>query len=545
MVSPRTSSVPSDPERFTRRRARVLIAVHALMALHVAHWKLAGKTLAPLEFNEVMHGLELGIVTAGALLMAVALFASAVFGRFFCGWGCHVLALQDLAAAGLSRLGLKPRAVRSRALALVPAGAALYMFAWPSVARAVDGRPAPPLRFAEDADGWASFTTTDFWRNLPGPGVALATFVLCGGVLVAVAGSRGFCRYACPYGALFGLVEKFAVGRIRRTGDCTACAKCTAACTSNIAVHDELRRHGTVLDSRCLRDLDCVAACPSGAVGFRLGAPGLGERFRRLFAKGRRAGLGYGGEALAGAVFLVVLFAWRGLYDAVPFFAALALGVVAALAATTAPRLRRFPDVEFARARLRVKGRLTGVGALFVAVFALGVCATLHAAYVSAYAHLGRRLAAGERPSDERLATAASALARAETSGSTRWPSVEAELGRVEALRAQRAAARGDAAGAVASWAVCVRLRPGDAGLRAEYGTALAEAGNAPAGLRELDFAVRAAPDQAQFRHNRAVVLASVGRLVEAVADAEAAVRLAPDDRDSRRLLARMRELSR
>ena len=42
------------------------------MAAHYAHWKLSGRTLAPLELNEVMHTLELGIVTAGFLFMVAA-----------------------------------------------------------------------------------------------------------------------------------------------------------------------------------------------------------------------------------------------------------------------------------------------------------------------------------------------------------------------------------------------------------------------------------------------------------------------------------------
>ena len=63
--------------RISRRRAAVLIGVHLLIGLHIAHWKLHGRTLAPLELNEVMHTLELGVVTAGFLLMATAVVSVA------------------------------------------------------------------------------------------------------------------------------------------------------------------------------------------------------------------------------------------------------------------------------------------------------------------------------------------------------------------------------------------------------------------------------------------------------------------------------------
>ena len=130
---------------YGRWRAATLIGVYVLMTVHVLHWKITGKTLAPLELNEVMYTLELGIVTAGFLFMALAVLASAIFGRFFCSWGCHILALQDLCAWILGKLRIKPRGIRSRLLAWLPLFAAFYMFAWPQVAR---GRANLCRRFA-------------------------------------------------------------------------------------------------------------------------------------------------------------------------------------------------------------------------------------------------------------------------------------------------------------------------------------------------------------------------------------------------------------
>ncbi len=90
---------PKRPSRYGRWRAATLAGVYVLFALHIAHWKVAGKTLAPLELSEVMYTLELGIVTAGFLFMAAAFLSAAIFGRFFCSWGCHILALEDLCAS--------------------------------------------------------------------------------------------------------------------------------------------------------------------------------------------------------------------------------------------------------------------------------------------------------------------------------------------------------------------------------------------------------------------------------------------------------------
>ena len=122
-VSPRR-----ERRDYARWRAAALLLVYVLMAVHVTHWAIAGKTLAPLELNEVMYTFELGIVTAGFLFMAAVTLATLVVGRFFCSWGCHILALQDLCHWVLGKLHIRPRPIRSRALLWIPVVAALYMF---------------------------------------------------------------------------------------------------------------------------------------------------------------------------------------------------------------------------------------------------------------------------------------------------------------------------------------------------------------------------------------------------------------------------------
>jgi polyferredoxin len=193
-------------------------AVYLLAGLHFAHWRVAGRTLAPLELNEVLHTLHLGIVTAGFLFMAVVLLATVIVGRFFCSWACHILALQDLAAWLLARVGIHPKPLRSRALAWVPFATMAYLFVWPQVARVAAGEPAPHLRVVSGASGWTSFVTDDMWRNLPSPAMALLTFAVCGFVIVYVLGSRSFCTAVCPYGVLFGAADRVAPGRIVAAG---------------------------------------------------------------------------------------------------------------------------------------------------------------------------------------------------------------------------------------------------------------------------------------------------------------------------------------
>ncbi len=377
------------PSRYGKWRATVLALVYVLVAVHITHWKLAGKTLAPLEFNEVVYTFELGVVTAGFLFMAAALASALIFGRFFCSWGCHILALEDLCAWLLRKIRIRPRLIRSRFLMLVPLGAMLYIFLWPHLRRfvvfvrpsAADvvGEPPPfALRILTDPEGWASFVTTDFWRNLPGPGITILTLVVCGFAIVYLLGSRSFCTYICPYGAVFGLADRVAPGRIRLTGDCAQCGQCTAGCQSNVRVHEEIARYGMVVSPNCLKDLDCVGGCPENAISYRFGRPALFARPRQTASKAkRRHSIGLAEEFGLLAVFAVVLIIfvglpqsiapWAGrLYGVMPLFLSISLAVVTAFIVLHLWRLARRPHVSFQGRLLKSRGRIGRAGVAFL-----------------------------------------------------------------------------------------------------------------------------------------------------------------------------------
>ncbi|MCA9755607.1 MAG: 4Fe-4S binding protein [Candidatus Eisenbacteria bacterium] len=378
----------------TRRRAIVLASIYLAIGLHVAHWKLYGRTLAPLELNEVMYTLELGVVTAGFLFMVVLLLGTLVVGRFFCGWACHILALEDLAAAGLGRVGIRLRPFRSRTLAWVPLLAALYMFAWPQVARLltehgdwaarrIGPRPDFTWRVLGDSEGWASFLTSDFARNLPGPFIAGATFLICGGLIVYLLGSRSFCRYVCPYGAVFALADRVAPGRIVLTGDCSRCGICTAQCQSQVRVHEEVARFGSVVDPACLKDLDCVAICPENALSFGFTRPALWKKDADPARPGRALPTLRGSEeVLVALTFAGVFLAVRGLYSVVPFLLALGSAACAAAFAILLLRALRGQSAWVPGFPLRRSRRFTRAGRIGVVVAALLLAVIAHSGWI-------------------------------------------------------------------------------------------------------------------------------------------------------------------
>lgn len=502
----RKSGPSQAPKRYARWRAATLALVYVLMGVHVAHWKIAGRTLAPLELNEVLYTLELGIVTAGFLFMLTAVVATALFGRFFCGWGCHILALQDLCAWMLAKLNIRPRPVRSRVLLWAPPAAMLYMFVWPQVVRIWQGRPLSAWRVFSDADGWASFVTSDFWRNLPGPWVTALTFGVCGFAIVYVLGSRSFCTYACPYGAVFRLADRIAAGRIVAAGDCAQCGICTSVCSSHVRVHEELLKYGTVVNAHCLKDLDCVSACPDGAVKFGFTAPPAVRSWRPLRRIWPAFHFNAAEDALMAATFLVTLLIFRGLYDAVPFLMTLGLAGMAAHLAVLALRLATRRDVRFNLATLKRGGALTRSGRVYVGATAALILFAVHAALIRTNEFIGhRRCDALERSAHRGAPLPAAACTRAlepllfvEQWGMLRSPRLKQRLAWLYLTMGERAARQGEFANAE----------------------------------RYLAEALKRAPARAELHYNRGVMLATLGRADEAEAAYRRALALTPGDGD-------------
>lgn len=361
-----------------RRRALVLGAVHVVVLVHVLHWKLAGRTLSPVEPSESMRTLEFGEVNAGAVFFALAILSTAIFGRFFCGWGCHIVALQDLCGWTMKKLGVRPRPFRSRILVWAPLALALYMFVWPTFSRlvfpllpalAAFSRPPPPF------PGFSShLVTASFWATFPGVAIAIPFFLVCGFAVVYLLGAKGFCTYGCPYGAVFGAADAIAPGRIRVTDACDQCGHCTASCTSNVRVHEEVREFRMVVNPGCMKCLDCVSVCPKDALYWGFGKPATKKGAPRTGRIARQFDLGVAGEVGLAATFLLAFLAWRSAYGSVPLLMAMGIALCVAYLAWTLVRLLRGKDVTLQNLDLARGGRWRRAG---LVTFAAGILVVL------------------------------------------------------------------------------------------------------------------------------------------------------------------------
>ena len=563
------------PSRAGKWRAAVLIAVHVAIALHITHWLVAGRTVTPVEPSEAMAFAKGSTINAGLIFFAATILLTAVFGRLFCGWACHLVALQDLARWLLLKVGIRPLPLKSRALAWVPALAFAYMFLWPAAYRLWIGDSFAHVE--------TELTTDEFWTTFPGWWIGGFTFLVCGFVIIYFLGAKGFCTYACPYGAIFAAADRLAPMRIRVTDACAGCAHCTAVCSSNVRVHEEVRDYGMVVSSGCMKCQDCVSVCPNGALYYGPGPIPLLAKPRVSEPQPARFPIAGWEEAVLAAAFAAAFLTFRGLYGAVPFLLSLGLAAVLAFAVLLAVRLVRRDNLAGKRFPLKRGGRLLPAGWAFAAAMTLVAAFWAHSAVVRYHAAAGERayrqtarlrlsaadvsrppaaLTAGE---DALVARTLRHLERVRdlglfaTAGNARrlaWTYLLAgsspELGvharraiergenaaEMHQLLARDADRRGDLAGAVGAYRQAIAAAPDEASSYVGLGIVLARAGDLAAAGEVLERGRRRIPDSPRLSYNAGLVRALQGDSEGAISLFEKAVAANPSYREARENLA-------
>ena len=134
--------------------------------------------------------------------------------------------------------------------------------------------------------------------------VWLIGVIFLGVLALNLALPRFFCRFACPLGALFGLLSRFSPWRMGKTsdrcGDCCICEHyCEGAC----------RPAGKIIISECVLCFNCLDGCPAGQVTFagvpsaagEVGLPDLSRRGFIVAGSGLLLASMWGVGGLAGA----------------------------------------------------------------------------------------------------------------------------------------------------------------------------------------------------------------------------------------------------
>lgn len=252
-------------------------------------------TLLFLDFTGTLHayvGWMARVQWVPALLavngcaIAALLVLSLLFGRVYCSVICPLGVFQDLVAWVARKTRKQKRYAHAPALnGLRYALLALFVIAflvglaplfallepYGAYGRMASNLFAPLYQegnnvlayFARRADSYA-FYAVDVWiKSAVTFAVALLSFGLVG--FLAWRNGRTYCNTLCPVGTALGFLSRFALFRpvinLSKCNGCRLCERNCKACCIDAKAH-------RVDYSRCVACMDCVAACPQGAMRY-------------------------------------------------------------------------------------------------------------------------------------------------------------------------------------------------------------------------------------------------------------------------------------
>ena len=209
------------------------------------------------------------------LTALLPILATAIFGRFFCGWICPATLIYELntnLSLLLEKMGLRSghRRFDKRLKYLVLVVGMLLSAVTGSVLMAT---VYPPAIIGREL--YYSIALGGF-----GSGAIFFLLTLLFDLFVS---RRGFCRYLCPGGALYSLLGRYRLLRIKRVvSRCNDCAKCDAVCEFDLQpMRDDFGQE-------CNNCTACMEVCPTEAMTFIIApadhppqGPGhLGKKYR-------------------------------------------------------------------------------------------------------------------------------------------------------------------------------------------------------------------------------------------------------------------------
>ncbi|MBU1040896.1 MAG: 4Fe-4S dicluster domain-containing protein [Proteobacteria bacterium] len=269
----------------------------AVATLGATFWRLSGWQVNFILQLDPLTALGTLLATRtwyAQLLWAIPVIALTAFlGRVFCGFACPLGALNQAVGWLARRVTAKIPGARAAALRArladnrhSPWQAAKYYVLAFLLASACFGSLQTglldplPLLFRSLNMTVAPVVDAGFQALFLKPRHYASAWLLFT-VFAAILGlnflrPRFFCRYVCPLGALFGLLNRFAPWRMGKRddaahgecGNCTLCdTYCEGACSPS----------GALVASECLMCMNCLDACPKERMTFAGRASAGGE----------------------------------------------------------------------------------------------------------------------------------------------------------------------------------------------------------------------------------------------------------------------------
>jgi len=237
------------------------------------------------------------------LLWALAtVVLTIIFGRFFCGWVCPFgslhhfvgfLARRKKKVSQKIQLNRYRKAQGIKYLILV---VFLAMAAFPSLAATLQTGLLDPISLITRSFNLVLVPIADKSANLisvpqrfyEGAWLIFAVFLTA--ILLNLVIPRFYCRFLCPLGALFGVIDGLAIWKIgKKTADCVNCKLCEQDCEGGC------EPAGNIRISECVLCFNCLDGCKHEVIGYQTRKSAAGETLpdisRRGFALSLVSGL--------------------------------------------------------------------------------------------------------------------------------------------------------------------------------------------------------------------------------------------------------------
>ena len=223
-----------------------------------------------------------------ALLLAV-IPVTMLWGRFFCGYLCSFGAIGELVYFLASKIRKKNPVIPKKfdkVLKYVKYAilVLLIIFVW-TLGLSIDPSSNPLNIFGiviRPVD-LASF------KALLSLGGILLLLIIIGSVFI----ERMFCRYLCPMGAVFSIISKIRLYKIKRKeNSCAGCGVCERKCPMGV----ELSKisNSAISSGECIDCMRCLKTCPSKALSADLNPAASGTAAAVVIT-----GMYYAGNALS------------------------------------------------------------------------------------------------------------------------------------------------------------------------------------------------------------------------------------------------------
>ena len=208
-------------------------------------------------YTSLIAGTFSATALAGQIILAVSmLLITAIMGRFFCGFLCAFGTMGDFFWYLGSKLKLQRPKIGTKVDRILKKVkyvllVLIVVLFWTLGVSAISGTGNPWTVFGmlTNLSGWTDMTV------ILSVGMLLLVLIIVGSLYI----ERFFCRYLCPLGAVFAIVSRFRLFKIRKPRtSCGSCRACTKRCSMGISLY----RTDVVTSPECIDCMNCVEICP-------------------------------------------------------------------------------------------------------------------------------------------------------------------------------------------------------------------------------------------------------------------------------------------